>query len=99
MSDELWLGRTTRLGGATTAKLGSTYKLSGRTGTVNPARATGTVVLRGPGTEAVERSGDDLDRPPGAIRTGGPRPATEDPCASASRRPDGYVATGTLSVA
>ena len=39
--------RTIRLGGATTAKLGSTYRLKGRTGTVNLARVLGTVVLRG----------------------------------------------------
>lgn len=39
--------RTTHLGGATTAKVGSTYTLTGRTGTVGVARVTGTVVLRG----------------------------------------------------
>ena len=90
--------RTTRLGGATTAKLGSTYTLSGRTGTVNTARATGTVVLRGAwnggrwnalATTSTDRQGRFSlvvrIRHRGSLRL---RLST----------PDGYVATGTLSV-
>jgi hypothetical protein len=93
------VGRTTRLGGVTTAKVGSTYKLTGRTGTVNRTRATGTVVLRGrwnagPWHPLATTSTDPQGRFALAIHVG-----RRGSLHLRLSTPDGSVATGTLSVA
>ncbi len=91
--------RTTQLGGATTAKVGSTYRLTGRTGTVNQTRATGTVVLRGrwnggPWNALATTSTDPQGRFALAIHVG-----HRGSLHLRLSTPDGYIATGTLSVA
>jgi hypothetical protein len=97
-SSSFGIDRTMRLRGPTTASHGSSYTLSGRTGTVNLARVTGTVVLRGSLDRgrwiALSQTSTDRRgrfsmtirlRHRGSLRL---RLST----------PDGYVATGTLLV-
>jgi hypothetical protein len=92
------IDRTTQLRGPSTASYRSTYRLTGRTGTVNATRVTGTVVLRGTWdggrwitlvTSATDRTGRYSMafrlRQRGSLRL---RLST----------PDGFVATGTLRV-
>ena len=93
------IGRTARLGGATTANVSSTYRLTGRTGTVNSTRATGTVVLRGrwnggPWSRLATTSTDPQGRFALTIHVG-----RRGSLHLRLSTPDGYVATGTLSVA
>ena len=98
ISTSYGIDRVTRLRGPSEANYRSTYTLRGRTGTVNRARATGTVVLSGSWDRgdwiALSKTSTDREgrfsitislRHRGSLRV---RLST----------PDGFVATGTLRV-
>jgi hypothetical protein len=98
ISSSFGTDRTMRLRGPSTASYGSTYTLKGRTGTVNLARVTGPVVLRGSFDRgpwiALSKTATDREgrfsmtirlRHRGSLRL---RLST----------PDGFIATGTLLV-
>jgi hypothetical protein len=98
ISSGFGIDRTTRLRGPSTASYGSTYMLTGRTGTVNRARVTGTVVLRG----SLDRS-----RWTALSKTSTDREGRFAMTISLRHRgslrlrlltPDGFVAIGTLRV-
>jgi hypothetical protein len=98
ISSSFGIDRTLRLRGPSTASYGSTYTLKGRTGTVNLARVTGMVVLRGSLDRGrwISLSQTSTDREGRFSMT--IRLRHRGSLRLRLSTPDGFVATGTLLV-